>query len=62
MVRAQVQSASSSAQNDNTSDTAAIEKIVQGNPSDRFAENGSFTNIFGIVRYGREYSSNTISK
>ena len=54
MVRAQVQSASSSAQNDNASDTAAIEKIVHGNPSDHSAENGNFTNIFGTVRYGRE--------
>ena len=33
MVRAQVQSSSSSAQNDHASDTAAIEKIVHGNPS-----------------------------
>ncbi len=54
MVRAQVQSSSSSAQNDHASDTAAIEKIVHGNPSDHFAEDGSFTNIFGTVRYGRE--------
>jgi uncharacterized protein (TIGR02246 family) len=36
------------------SDTAAIEKIVHGNPSDHFAEDGSFTNIFGTVRYGRD--------
>ena len=36
------------------SDTAAIEAIVHGNPSDHFAEDGSFTNIFGIVRFGRE--------
>jgi uncharacterized protein (TIGR02246 family) len=35
-------------------DTAAIEAIVHGNPSEHFAENGSFTNIFGTVRYGRE--------
>jgi uncharacterized protein (TIGR02246 family) len=54
MVPAQVQSPSSSAQNDNASDNAAIEKIVHGNPSDHFAEDGSFTNIFGTVRYGRE--------
>ena len=36
------------------SDTAAIEAIVHSNPSDHFAEDGSFTNIFGTVRYGRE--------
>jgi uncharacterized protein (TIGR02246 family) len=27
---------------------------VHGNPSDHFAEDGSFTNIFGTVRFGRE--------
>ena len=37
-----------------TQDTAAIEAIVQGNPSEHFAEDGGFTNIFGTVRYGRE--------
>jgi uncharacterized protein (TIGR02246 family) len=36
------------------SDSAAIEAIVHGNPSDHFAEDGSFTNIFGAVRFGRE--------
>jgi uncharacterized protein (TIGR02246 family) len=36
------------------SDTTAIEAIVHGNPSDHFAEDGSFTNIFGTVRFGRE--------
>jgi uncharacterized protein (TIGR02246 family) len=36
------------------SDTALIEAIVHGNPSDHFAEDGSFTNIFGTVRFGRE--------
>lgn len=54
MVSAQVQSTSSAAQADTASDTSAIEKIVKGNPSDHFAEDGSFTNIFGTVRYGRE--------
>ena len=54
MVSAQVQSTSSSAQADTASDTSAIERIVHGNPSDHFAEDGSFTNIFGTVRYGRE--------
>jgi hypothetical protein len=54
MVSAQVQSISSSAQADTASDTSAIERIVHGNPSDHFAEDGSFTNIFGTVRYGRE--------
>jgi uncharacterized protein (TIGR02246 family) len=49
-----IQSAVSSAQGDTTADAAAIEKIVHGNPSDHFAEDGSFTNIFGTVRYGRE--------
>jgi uncharacterized protein (TIGR02246 family) len=43
-----------SAQVSTASDTAAIEKIVHGNPSDHFAEDGSFTNIFGTVRYGRD--------
>ena len=51
---AEIQSASPSAQFDTASDTAAIEKIVHGNPSDHFAEDGSFTNIFGTLRYGRE--------
>jgi uncharacterized protein (TIGR02246 family) len=51
---AQPQSTSPSAQVDTASDTAAIEKIVHGNPSDHFAEDGSFTNIFGTVRYGRD--------
>jgi uncharacterized protein (TIGR02246 family) len=37
-----------------TQDTAAIEAIVHGNPSEHFAEDGGFTNIFGTVRYGRE--------
>jgi hypothetical protein len=54
MVSAQVQSTSSSAQADTASDTSAIERIVDGNPSDHFVEDGSFTNIFGTVRYGRE--------
>jgi uncharacterized protein (TIGR02246 family) len=54
MVSAHVQSTSSSAQADTASDTSAIERIVDGNPSDHFAEDGSFTNIFGTVRYGRE--------
>jgi uncharacterized protein (TIGR02246 family) len=67
--RAQTQPISSSAQNvtaqdmtaqDMTAqdvtaqDTKAIETIVHSNPSDHFAEDGSFTNIFGTVRYGRE--------
>jgi uncharacterized protein (TIGR02246 family) len=51
---AQPQSTSPSAQVDTASDTAAIEQIVHGNPSDHFAEDGSFTNIFGTVRYGRD--------
>jgi len=45
---------SAQAQDTTAQDTAAIEAIVHGNPSDHFAENGSFTNIFGTVRYGRE--------
>jgi uncharacterized protein (TIGR02246 family) len=49
LLRAQTQPTPSSAQ-----DIAAIEVIVHGNPSDHFAEDGSFTNIFGTVRYGRE--------
>ena len=53
IVCAQIQTASSSAQANTNSDTAAIEKIVHGNPSDHFAEDGGFTNIFGTVRYGR---------
>lgn len=43
-----------SAQVDTAADTTAIEQIVHGNPSDHFAEDGSFTNIFGTVRYGRD--------
>jgi uncharacterized protein (TIGR02246 family) len=59
LVRAQTQPISSSAQNmtaqDMTArDTKAIETILHSNPSDHFAEDGSFTNIFGTVRYGRE--------
>lgn len=54
MVCAQIPTASSSTQANTDSDTAAIEKIVHGNPSDHFAEDGGFTNIFGTVRYGRE--------
>jgi len=45
---------SSAGQGATVQDTAAIEAIVHGNPSDHFAEDGSFTNIFGTVRYGRE--------
>src|SRR5271155_5161053 len=40
------------------SDTKAIESIVHSNPVDHFAEDGSFTNIFGTVRYGREEFKN----
>jgi uncharacterized protein (TIGR02246 family) len=47
------QSAPSSAQ-DAAADTRVIEAIVHSNPSDHFALDGSFTNIFGTVRYGRE--------
>jgi uncharacterized protein (TIGR02246 family) len=50
----QTQAVTSSVQDTVAQDTAAIEAIVHGNPSDHFAENGSFTNIFGTVRYGRE--------
>ena len=51
---AQTGPAPSPAQDTVASDTRAIEAIVRGNPSDHFAEDGSFTNIFGTVRYGRE--------
>jgi uncharacterized protein (TIGR02246 family) len=51
---AQNQPAPSSTQDTLALDTAAIEAIVHGNPSDHFAEDGSFTNIFGTVRNGRE--------
>lgn len=51
---AQTQPAPSVTQDVTAKDTAAIEAIVHGNPSDHFAEDGSFTNIFGTVRYGRE--------
>jgi uncharacterized protein (TIGR02246 family) len=51
---AQTQPAQSPAQDTLASDTRAIEAIVHGNPSDHFAEDGGFTNIFGTVRYGRE--------
>jgi hypothetical protein len=44
------------------SDTALIEAIVHGNPSDHFAEDGSFTNIFGTVRSGEKNSSNGTSR
>jgi uncharacterized protein (TIGR02246 family) len=44
----------STGQDTTVQDSAAIEAIVHGNPFDHFAENGSFTNIFGTVRYGRE--------
>jgi uncharacterized protein (TIGR02246 family) len=36
-----------------TEDVVAIEAIVHGNPSDHVAEDVSFTNIFGTVRFGR---------
>jgi uncharacterized protein (TIGR02246 family) len=51
---AQSQPAPSSTHGTVASDTPAIEAIVHGNPSDHFAEDGSFTNIFGTVRFGRE--------
>jgi uncharacterized protein (TIGR02246 family) len=51
---AQSQTDPSSTHDNVASDTAAIEAIVRGNPSEHFAEDGSFTNIFGTVRYGRE--------
>src|SRR5271154_4466929 len=51
---AQTGAAPPPAQETVVSDTRAIEAIVHGNPSDHFAEDGSFTNIFGTVRYGRE--------
>ena len=51
---AQSQPDSSSTHTSVALDTAAIETIVHGNPSDHFAEDGSFTNIFGTVRFGRE--------
>jgi hypothetical protein len=37
-------------------DFAAIEAIVHGNPSEHVAEDVSFTNIFGTVRFGRAES------
>ena len=40
------------------SDTAAIESIVHSNPSDHFAEDGSFTNILGRFDRGERSSSN----
>jgi uncharacterized protein (TIGR02246 family) len=54
LLRAQTQPISSSAQDMTARDTKAIEAILHSNPSDHFAEDGSFTNIFGTVRYGRE--------
>ena len=54
LLRAQTQPNVSSAQDATALDTKAIEAIVHSNPSDHFAEDGSFTNIFGTVRYGRE--------
>jgi uncharacterized protein (TIGR02246 family) len=42
-----------SSQNPKNQDVAAIEAIVHGNPSEHVAEDVSFTNIFGTVRFGR---------
>ncbi len=47
-------SQSSSPAQSEAADTEAIEAIVHSDPSDHFALDGSFTNIFGTVRYGRE--------
>jgi hypothetical protein len=54
LLSAETQPISSSAQDTTAQDTKAIDAIVHSNPSDHFAEDGSFTNIFGTVRYGRE--------
>jgi uncharacterized protein (TIGR02246 family) len=51
MLNAQTQLAPSSAQD--AKELTAIEAIVHGNPSEHVAEDVSFTNIFGTVRFGR---------
>jgi uncharacterized protein (TIGR02246 family) len=51
MLNAQTQLAPPPAQD--AKDVTAIEAIVHGNPSDHVAEDVSFTNIFGTVRFGR---------
>jgi uncharacterized protein (TIGR02246 family) len=51
LLNAQTQLAPPPAQD--AKDVTAIEAIVHGNPSDHVAEDVSFTNIFGTVRFGR---------
>jgi uncharacterized protein (TIGR02246 family) len=51
MLNAQTQLVPSSAQD--PKEVTAIEAIVHGNPSEHVAEDVSFTNIFGTVRFGR---------
>jgi uncharacterized protein (TIGR02246 family) len=51
MLNAQTQPAPPRAQD--AKDVAAIEAIIHGNPSYYVAEDVSFTNIFGTVRFGR---------
>ena len=53
VLNAQTQPTPSSSQDAKDRDAAAIEAIVHGNPSEHVAEDVSFTNIFGTVRYGR---------
>jgi uncharacterized protein (TIGR02246 family) len=53
VLNAQTQLIPSSSQDGKDRDVAAIEAIVQGNPSEHVAEDVGFTNIFGTVRYGR---------
>ena len=53
VLNAQTQPTPSSTQDPKNQDVAAIEAIVHGNPSEHVAEDVSFTNIFGTVRFGR---------
>jgi uncharacterized protein (TIGR02246 family) len=53
ILKGQTQLTPSSAQDAKDRDVAAIEAIVHGNPSEHVAEDVSFTNIFGTVRFGR---------
>jgi uncharacterized protein (TIGR02246 family) len=53
VLNAQTQLTPSSTLDPKNQDAAAIEAIVHGNPSEHVAEDVSFTNIFGTVRFGR---------
>jgi uncharacterized protein (TIGR02246 family) len=53
VLNAQSQLTPSSTQDRKNQDVAAIKAIVHGNPSEHVAEDVSFTNIFGTVRFGQ---------